>query len=303
MTKIQFGLVVPGDALHQSRRHRYLDDVNALLHTVKGHYDSAWFIDHLMFDNQDVLEGWTALTYLAARHPELRWGHAVLCQSFRNPALLAKMAATLQFMSSGRYILGIGAGWHAVEHLAYGYDFAGPGVRVEALDEALHIIKTLWSQEKSTFAGQYHHIANAYCEPKPDPLPTIMVGAFKPKMLRLAAKHADWWNVSSTSIDDYRRYVHEFEGACEAVDRDPQTIRRTWCGGCACAPTSAQVLALSHERLQVGEDFVGTPPEIIEQMQPFIELGVDYFMLDCGGFPDLTTVETLARDVLPALNA
>jgi len=307
MRPVQFGLIVPETALEPSRRHLYMEDVNRLLNYVKGHFASAWFIDHLQ---QDVLEGWTALTYLAALHPQLMWGHSVLAQSFRNPALLAKMGATLHFMAGGRFILGMGAGGQGPEHLAYGYDFPSGKSRVAQLDEALQIIKALWTQEQATFEGAYYCIKEAWCEPKPDPMPTIMVGAFKPKMLRLTARHADWWNVSSTGIEVYRAYCQEFERACEEVGRDPATVRRTWGGGCVCAPTEAGVANLAAGRLlmgegygyQVGEDFVGTPAQIIEQMQPFVELGVDYFMLDCGGFPRLTTVEMLVNEVLPALN-
>jgi alkanesulfonate monooxygenase SsuD/methylene tetrahydromethanopterin reductase-like flavin-dependent oxidoreductase (luciferase family) len=305
MSKVQFGLVVPGDALEKSRRQHYLEDVNRLLNTVKGAYASAWFIDHLQFGDSDVLEGWTALTYLAALHPELQWGHAVLCQSFRNPALLTKMAATLQFLSGGRYILGIGAGWHEEEYLAYGYDFPAASTRVEELDEALRIVRALWTQERASFEGKHYRIQGAWCEPKPNPPPTIMVGAFKPKMLRVAARHADWWNVSSTGIEDYRRYVQEFERACEVVGRDPATVRRSWCGGCACAPTEQEVAKIVEERpqLQPGEDFVGTPQLLLEQMQPFVELGVDYFILDCSSFPEPTTAMMLVNEVLPALNS
>jgi alkanesulfonate monooxygenase SsuD/methylene tetrahydromethanopterin reductase-like flavin-dependent oxidoreductase (luciferase family) len=307
MGKVQFGLIVPGDALDKSRRSRYLDDVNRLLNAVKDHYDSAWFIDHLQSEDRDVVEGWTALTYLSALHPELRWGHTVLCQSFRNPALVAKMGATLQFISGGRFILGIGAGWQEAEYRAYGYDFPPGQTRVEELDEALQIIKALWTDERATFEGKHHRVKDAWCEPKPDPVPAIMVGAFRPQMLRLTARHADWWNVSSTGIDDYRTLFVEFERACDAVGRDPATVRRTWGGGCVCAPTEAEVAALMAGRqqegeevaYQVGEDFVGTPAQLIAQMQPFVELGVDYFMLDCGGFPNLTTVEVLVREVLP----
>lgn len=307
MGEVQFGLIVPETGLVRAQRHLYMEDVHRLLTTVTGHFASAWLIDHL---EGDLLEGWTALTYLAALHPELQWGHTVLSQSFRNPALVAKMAATLQFMSGGRFVLGIGAGGQGAEHLAYGYDFAAGRTRVAQLDEALHIIKALWTQEQATFEGAYYRVRQAECEPKPDPLPVIMVGAFRPKMLRLTARHADWWNVSSTGIEDYGAYLQEFERACEAVGRDPATVRRTWGGGCVCAPTAAEVARLAAGRLQlgpeytytVGEDFVGTPAQIIEQMQPFVEAGVDYFMLDCGGFPSLTTVEMLVSEVLPVMN-
>jgi alkanesulfonate monooxygenase SsuD/methylene tetrahydromethanopterin reductase-like flavin-dependent oxidoreductase (luciferase family) len=132
-----------------------------------------------------------------------------------------------------------------------------------------------------------------------------MVGAFGTKMLRLVARHADWWNVSSTGIAAYSGYVEQLERACDEVGRDPATLRRVWSGGCTCAPTEAEV-----ERLTAGWpqdddddfDFAGTPARVVEQMRPFIDLGVDCFLLDCGGFPRLTTVETLARDVLPMLN-
>jgi alkanesulfonate monooxygenase SsuD/methylene tetrahydromethanopterin reductase-like flavin-dependent oxidoreductase (luciferase family) len=137
-----------------------------------------------------------------------------------------------------------------------------------------------------------------------------MVGAFRPKMLRLTARHADWWNVSSTGIAEYRAYLREFERACAEIGRDPATVRRVWSGGCVCAPTAREVAALAAARLALGQDaayeagvdFVGTPAQLVEQVQPFVELGVDYFMLDCGGFPSLTTVQTLVHEVLPALN-
>jgi alkanesulfonate monooxygenase SsuD/methylene tetrahydromethanopterin reductase-like flavin-dependent oxidoreductase (luciferase family) len=303
VAKIQFGLVIPSEIMHPSTSHRYMEDLYALLNAVKGAYDSVWCIDHLQSGRNDLLEGWTALTYLSALYPEFRWGHSVLCQSFRNPALVAKMVATLQFMSSGRCILGMGAGWDEVECRAYGYAFPTASTRVEELDEALHIIKSMWTQERTTFAGQHYHVEQAWCQPKLDPLPTIMIGAFKPKMLRLAARHADWWNVSSTSVTDYRKLVQDFERACELEKRDPKTVRRTWCGGCACAPTTQALSAITNPQLDMGEDFIGTPHQMIEQMQPFIELGVDHFMLDCSGFPNVTTVMTMVEEVIPALNA
>jgi alkanesulfonate monooxygenase SsuD/methylene tetrahydromethanopterin reductase-like flavin-dependent oxidoreductase (luciferase family) len=214
------------------------------------------------------------------------------------------MVATLQFLSGGRYILGIGAGGREDEYLAYGYDFPAANARVEQLDEALQIMKALWTQERASFVGKHYQVREAWCEPKPEVPPTIMVGAFKPKMLRLAARHVDWWNVSSTGIADYRQLVEECERACAEVGRAGATLRRTWCGGCACAPAKQDVAKILAERplLQPGEDFIGTPEQLLAQMQPFVDLGVDYFMLDCQGFPDLTTATMLVSEVLPALN-
>ncbi len=303
MPRIQFGWSLPSGMRDKSRLAEYLPAVQRGFDLVRGQFDSAWFIDHLMFDDRYVFEGWSAVSYLMAQQPDFRFGHAVLCQSFRNPALLAKMAATLQFYSGGRFILGLGAGWHEPEYKAYGYDFPPAGVRVEQLDETVQIVKALWQEERATFAGKHYQINEAYCEPKPDPLPPIMIGAAKPKMLRLVARHADWWNVSWTGIDEYRPQVEEMARACAETGRDPATLRRTWFGGCLCAPTEAEVQRLN-EGLNIGADsaFVGTPNQIIEQMRPFIELGVDYFMLSCGGFPELTTLEMLVHEVLPALN-
>lgn len=306
MTPIQFGFTMPADQLEKARRATFVADLNRALTLVHGHFDAAWCIDHLQFGDADVLEGFTALSYMAALHPHLKFGHTVLCQSFRNPALLAKMGATLQFLSGGRFLLGIGAGWHAEEYHAYGYAFPPAGVRVQQLAEALQIIKALWTEPQATFEGKHYRVKDAYCEPKPDPVPPILVGAFGPKMLRLTARYADGWNVSSTGIERYRALVAEFERACAEVGRDPATVRRSWGGGCVCAPTAAQVKRLAGTRyLSTADDFnlVGTPMQLIEQMRPFIDLGVDYFMVDCGGFPDLTTLELLVNEVIPALNA
>jgi len=305
MTRIQLGFIMPGDSLDKARRATFVADLNRALDLVTGHFDSAWIIDHLQFGDADVLEGFTALAYTAALHPQLKFGHSVLCQSFRNPALLAKMGATLQFLSGGRFILGLGAGWHEEEYRAYGYDFPPDGVRVAQLEEALQIIKAMWTEAKATFAGKYYRVIEAQCEPKPDPIPTLMVGAFRPKMLRLTAKYADWWNVSSSGPNKYRSLAEAFERACADVGRDPSTVRRSWGGGCACAPTREEAQAFAGDRFSAADDedfgFVGTPQQVVEQMRAFIDLGVDYFMLDCGGFPRLTTLELLVNEVLPAL--
>lgn len=306
MTRIQLGFCMPNGAGNKAQRATFIEDLNRALELVSGHFDSVWSVDHLQFGDTDVLEGFTALTYLAALHPQLKFGHAVLCQSFRNPALLAKMGATLQFMSGGRFILGLGAGWHEEEYRSYGYDFPPNVVRVEQLEEALQIIRSMWREEKTTFAGRHYRVSEAYCEPRPDPVPPLILGAFKPKMLRLAARYADGWNVSSTSIARYRPMVKMFERTCAEVGRDPSTVKRSWIGGCACAPTQAAAEAFTEGRWSADDEedfgFVGTPSQLVEQMWPFIEVGVDYFIFDCGGFPELTTLELLVNEVLPLLN-
>jgi alkanesulfonate monooxygenase SsuD/methylene tetrahydromethanopterin reductase-like flavin-dependent oxidoreductase (luciferase family) len=301
MANIQFGWSMPSGPREASHRASYVADLQRGLELIAGHYDSAWMIDHLQYDDAYVMEGWTALTYMAALQPRLMFGNAVICQSFRNPALLAKMAATLQYLSGGRYILGIGSGWKKDEYLSYGYDFPPPGTRVEELDETMQIINAMWRGERATVRGKHNRVVDAWCEPKPDPLPPIMIGASKPRMLSLAVRYADWWNVSWTGISDFRMQVVECERACAKFNRDPATLRRTWFGGCVCAPTEDAVKSLNITGISSHNAFVGTPNQIIEQMLPFIELGVDYFILGSGGFPDLTTLETLIQEVLPML--
>jgi alkanesulfonate monooxygenase SsuD/methylene tetrahydromethanopterin reductase-like flavin-dependent oxidoreductase (luciferase family) len=306
MPRVQFGFGMPGERRDRAGRATFLADLNRALALVTGHVEAAWMIDHLQFGDADVLEGFTTLSYLAALHPRLEFGHTVLCHSFRNPALLAKMGATLQFLSGGRFRLGLGAGWHEEEYRAYGYDFPPGPVRVAQLEEALRIIRAMWTQERATVLGEHYWVVDARCEPRPDPVPPIMIGAFRPRMLRLAARYADRWDVSSVGIGRYRALAAEFERACAEVGRDPATVRRSWSGGCACAPTRAAAEALAGGLVRPDDEddfgFLGTPERVAEQMRPFIDLGVDSFILDGAGFPRLTTLELLIDRVLPEVN-
>src|SRR6185369_4864091 len=120
--------------------------LRSVLDVAPDVFTSAWLSDHLMKDDHPTYEAWTALTYLAALHPSYRFGNLVLSQSYRNPALLAKMAATFQHLSRGRLILGIGAGWQADEYLAYGYDYPDGSTRVGQLGEAIDVIRSMWTQ-------------------------------------------------------------------------------------------------------------------------------------------------------------
>ena len=132
-----------------------------------------------------------------------------------------------------------------------------------------------------------------------------MLGAFRPRMLRLTAQYADWWNASSTGIRAYRQMNAALDQRCAEVGRDPATLRRTWAGGCVCAPTEAQARAWAGTRYTQTDDdfnFVGTPAQIAAQMRPFVEAGVTSFMVDCGGWPETTTLELLVSEVLPAEN-
>jgi alkanesulfonate monooxygenase SsuD/methylene tetrahydromethanopterin reductase-like flavin-dependent oxidoreductase (luciferase family) len=293
MTTIQFGWVLnsgPSAGMEPRRFHELVQRQIALL---EEHIDSLWCSDHLQFGSSPLLEGWTALTYLAARYPQFQVGHMVLCQSFRNPALLAKMGATLQYLSEGRFLLGIGAGWYEDEYRAYNYPFPPARARAEQLEETLQIVHALWTEEQATFHGRHYAIEAAYCEPKPDPRPPIIVGAAGARMLRIVARYADGWNAAWLSPERYRQRLAVFESACQEVGRPATAIRRSWFGRSICVPGAQEAAQLQ------GRGLLGTPEQIAQRIQAYIDLGIDYFMLGSWDIEDLRTVELLAREVLP----
>ncbi|WP_165423487.1 LLM class flavin-dependent oxidoreductase [Ktedonosporobacter rubrisoli] len=301
MTSVQFGWVLPGRPNERGNiaQPKFLAHLQQGLRLAVKSFHSVWSHDHLQFMNDQILESWTMLTYLAPLYPQLQFGSLVLSQSYRNPALLAKMAATFQYLSNGRLILGLGAGWHEEEYKAYGYAFPPPHKRVAQLEEALQIIRALWQNSGVTIQGKHYQILEAHCEPRPVPVPPIVVGGARPQMLNIVARHADWWSADRPGLATYRQQVVDCERACLAIQRDPLSLRRTWFGGCICRATED---ALRPLRATYPDEYglVGTVSQVKERIQEFIDLGVSYFMLNTGDFPDLTTLELLVDEVLPS---
>jgi alkanesulfonate monooxygenase SsuD/methylene tetrahydromethanopterin reductase-like flavin-dependent oxidoreductase (luciferase family) len=306
---IKFGLRMPDFPLDGSRGRAFTDQMINFLEPLQGKLDSAWVADHFVpwatFQDpfSDTPECWTSLVYLAGRLPGLDFGTIVACQSYRNPALLAKMAATLQTFSGGRFILGIGAGWKKDEYLAYGYEFPSRLDRLYQLDEAVQIIRKLWREPKATYHGQYYHVEDAICQPKPDPLPPLMVGGGGKKItLRIAAQYADWWNVPGCSAETYQELLEVLRGHCQKVGRDYDQIVKTWCSDCvAIAPTheAAVKLAESSPFYGGGQAIVGDPDEVAAQLQPFVDLGVQHFILRFIDFPSSAGAQLFASQVMP----
>ena len=203
-----------------------------ILPTALDHFDSLWACDHFygfQRPTDSFLEGWTALTWLAAKFPKVDVCHHVLGLGYRNPALTAKMAATLQTMSGGRFILGIGAGWRADEYRYYGYDFPRAAVRIAQLDEAVQLMRKMWTEEAASFSGKYFTIETAYAPPLPQPTPPILIGGKGEQlMLPLIGRQADMWNVSeSGGLDTYRRRRDIVHRSAEQAGRDPASIVQT----------------------------------------------------------------------------
>lgn len=197
---------------------------------------ALWLSDHLFLNRDSAatncLEAWTALAALARDTSTIRLGTMVACQSYRNPALLAKLAAGLDHLSDGRLEFGIGAGWKELEYRAYGYDFPPAATRVDQLVETLEICTRLWTEERATFVGTHYRVEDALCAPKPvqRPLP-IWIGGRRPRILRIAAKwaHAFNWLPEGgfPTPEQVRGGMRGIDGACRAVGRDPKTLRHS----------------------------------------------------------------------------
>ncbi len=183
--------------------------------------------------------------------------------------------------------MALGAGWKEDEYRAYGYNFPRPGLRIEQLEESLEILRRMWREPgPATFAGKHYRVDNAHCEPKPNPIPTLLIGGGGDKTLRLAARYADWWNTPDASVAFYRERSAALDAACVEVGRDPATLRRTWFGRLAVADTQSEAEALSSGRWTAANAIVGTPAQCREQIDAFVACGVSYFMVDVLGADD-----------------
>jgi len=299
---VDFGLSVPAGP-PKGQTARWLADLARIAPQIAGHLRSLWMTDHFFWEDSPTYEAWTAICYLAARFPRFEIGPIVLGQGYRNPALLAKMGATLQALSGGRLVMAIGAGWKEDEFHAYGYPYPRPGVRVEQLEDALEIIKRLWTEPgKVSYQGKHYHITDAYCEPKPDPVPPLLVGGGGDRTTLLAARFADMWNIPDANWAKYSDRLQVVRAHCESIGRDPASLRCTWFGRMAIGATEAEARTRGG-RWTPDNAFVGTPAQIVDQMAPFIEAKVDYFMPEVLDIDRPEVLGMLLEEVLPAIRS
>jgi len=278
-------------------------------------YDSVWLDDHFygVFRPQsdDSLECWTLMAALARETSTLRFGTLVACNGYRPPALVAKMAGSVDHISNGRLEFGLGAGWYEQEFAAYGYEFPSIGTRLQQLDEALKICKRMWTAERATFAGRHYRVQEAWCNPKPvqQPHPPIMIGGGGEKvLLRIVAQHADRWNFGG-SVDDFRHKLPVLEAHCRAVGRDPAAIEKSWFGTVIIEPDEAHLERRLAKRRQSagsaadaaqGRLIVGTPAQVIARLREYAAIGVTRFIAMFGRVDRLDATELFAREVIPA---
>lgn len=311
MSELEFGWHMPSFPVDGSSARAFSDQIHHTLERIQPHFDSVWVDDHVMPwaewqpNDTPYLECVTTIAYFAAAYPSLKFGATVFCQSYRNPGLLAKMGANLQLLTGGRFLFGIGAGWMEEEYVAYNFDFPKPAVRIAQLEETVQIVKKLWAESPANFEGSYYRVRDAYCEPRPSPVPPVLIGGGGEKLtLRVVAKHADWWNISGGTYDNYAHKLKVLRQHCAAVGRDYDEIVKTWSAeAVAVAETETEAQRIAEASPYNENSIIGTPTRVAEQLQAFIDLGVRYLIVRLLDFPDTQGIEMFAREVMPRLSA
>lgn len=250
-------------------------------------FDHAWLVDHLVDTDgppeHGCLEAWTLLAAIAARTRRIRLGILVSSNTFRHPSILLKQAVTVDHVSGGRLILGIGTGWHADEHRRYGLDLPPAAERVDRLEEAVQLAIRLQEEPRVTFRGRHYRLDDAVFEPRPVQRPRIplLVAAHRPRMIRLAARYADQWDTFpelagaategvTTSLAER---VAAFERGCLEAGRDPAMVRRSvWAGPAAAAdPVAYEAFARHHLSLGFTDVSVVPGPGPVDRLRPIAE--------------------------------
>ncbi len=277
-------------------------------------YDSAWVYDHFHTvpepTQEPTYECWTLMAALAAVTETIRLGQMCTCNSYRPPTYMAKVASSVDVISGGRLEFAIGAGWYEHEYLAYGYDFPKPSVRIGQLDEAVQIIKQMWTEDEVHFDGKHYTVAGAINQPKTlqDPHPPMWIaGGGEQLTLRVVARHGDYANFAGTP-ETFAHKSRVLEGHCEAVGRDFGEIGRTIhligmvdVDDAAVERAAAQFRAPVERFLGGAMTVVGSAEEVTERLAAYAAEGCVYFIMY---FPDATwgdSIEAFAERVIPGL--
>jgi alkanesulfonate monooxygenase SsuD/methylene tetrahydromethanopterin reductase-like flavin-dependent oxidoreductase (luciferase family) len=268
-------------------------------------FESIWYPDHVQYGNNPVAEGWTLMVYGLARYEDKLCGHQVLCNSFRNPAHLAKMAATAQHLSDGRFVLGIGAGWNEEEYDAYGWPFPSARVRIEQMVEAIQICRAMWQDGPVVYEGKHYKVDGAHCEPLPVPPPPVMVGGKGEKfLLRAVATDADWWNYIYQTPAEYRHKQSVLQEHCRAVGRDYDEIIQVVASAILIAPTEAELQRLQEDpdvRPVSANGIAGTPEQVTQALLDSIAQGAHRVNVSFADSPRVDGTQLFIEEVLPHL--
>lgn len=263
-------------------------------------FHSVWFMDHLAapaLPDADTLEGWTVAAALARRTSRIRLGHLTLCASFRHPALLAKMAATLDVISQGRLDLGLGWGSVEDELRTFGYPDEPPKVRATRLVESLEVLDRMFSGQEFSFKGRFHQLRNAIGRPVPVQRPRIPIhigGGGRRYTVPIASHYADWWNCPSYAVD-------RLEGLIPLARPARVSVQHV-VGLASNRAARDEVVAEAQRRFgSWGGVIAGTPKEVADALNDEIDLGVEAFICQFSDFGTAKSLRLFAREVMPAL--
>ncbi len=286
-------------------------------------FASLFRSDHFYNGTQkDAIDVYLSFVMAAELTSRVRFGPLVSPVTFREPVNVGRMAQQLDALSDGRFVMGLGAGWFPDEHEVYGLDFPPPRERYDRLEEAIALMKELWYSTSGTFEGQYYRLAGTDSQPHPPPgRPPLLIGGSGPKRtLRIAAEHAQEWNATRLGPDDYRTANEALARHCEAIDRDPATIRRSLLLFAAIGPDDhhrRQALdrflhmmvpegsGMTHDEvLAAGRGpWMGSVEELVDHVGRLRELGLDEIVFEHFCHEDDTIPEWIAAEVKPALEA
>jgi F420-dependent oxidoreductase-like protein len=284
----RFGLQLPNFSLGVPDAALFDAVVDLAVAGEESGFSSLWVMDHLYQlpglggADQPMLEAYTLLGALAARTRSVQLGTLVTGVTYRNPALLAKEVTTLDVISGGRAILGIGAAWHDIEHVAFGFDYPSDRERLDRLEEAVQICKGMFTQDTTTFAGAHYRVEAVKNLPRPirpNGIPIMIGGGGEKRTLRLVAQYADQCNVAG-DLDTVRHKVEVLRKHCTDVGRDPAEVTTTRLGGLFLVD-SAQAATETREMIvgMAGEEFaagctIGTDEEVVEQVAALLDAGI-----------------------------
>jgi len=297
MSSPTFGWVITPAARDASGAATLHDNNRRFIERIHGAFDTLWVEDHFQWNDRPIVESWTMMAYLGAQHATFKIGSLVLGQSYRNPALTAKMFATLHWLTGGRLIAGIGAGWKEDEYASYGWPFPDAKTRIEQLEDAVNIIRAMWTQSPASYSGRHYSIRNAYCEPRPMPPPPLLIAGGGEKLtLRVVARYADWMNVGFCTSDTFARKLDALRRHCADIGRDYAAIRKTYFGFVSVTPDGA----VPEPRGDVHIVY-GAPQAVVQELRKFAALGVEHFILRFVDFPKTDGVDLFLQEVLPSL--
>ena len=310
---MQFGIQHPNFS-YDGEGEQIVESLRKLTSTAERlGYDSFWVMDHFhQIRNvgearEPMLEGWTTLGVIAGFTSKIRLGTLVTGIIYRYPSVLAKIGATLDVLSKGRLFMGIGAAWNEDESKAYGIPFPGTKERFRRLEEAVQIIRLMWTEEKATFNGQYYKVSDAYCNPKPiqKPHPPIMIGGGgERETLKLVAKYADACNLFG-SPETIKKKLDVLRQHCKTLGRDYDSILKTKLGTVLMDKDRAALDERLSERfrnvpIQMRAEFatIGTPEEVRRQVESFKDAGIEYFITSFEWGRDLQGMELFSNEVM-----